>query len=77
MSIPELATVANYQLPIKIVIMNNGHLGMVRQWQELFHQNRLSHVELDTFPDVGKLAEAYGLQGLTLEDPKSLAQALH
>ena len=64
MSIPELATVVNYQLPIKIVVMNNGHLGMVRQWQELFHQNRLSHVELDTFPDAGKLAEAYGLRGL-------------
>jgi acetolactate synthase-1/2/3 large subunit len=77
MSIPELATVANYQLPIKIVIMNNGHLGMVRQWQELFHQNRLSHVELDTFPDAVKLAEAYGLRGMTLDDPKSLAQALH
>src|SRR5208337_1790717 len=77
MSIPELATVANYKLPIKIVVMNNGHLGMVRQWQELFHQNRLSHVELDTFPDAVKLAEAYGLRGLTLEDPKSLAQALH
>jgi acetolactate synthase-1/2/3 large subunit len=76
MSIPELATVANYKLPIKIVVMNNGHLGMVRQWQELFHQNRLSHVELDTFPDAGKLAGAYGLRGLTLEDPKLLAHAL-
>ena len=76
MSIPELATIANYKLPIKIVVMNNGHLGMVRQWQELFHQNRLSHVELDTFPDAAKLAEAYGLRGLTLDDPKSLAQAL-
>jgi acetolactate synthase regulatory subunit len=49
---------------------------MVRQWQELFHQNRLSHVELDTFPDAGKLAGAYGLRGLTLEDPKLLAHAL-
>ena len=77
MSIPELATIANYKLPIKIVVMNNGHLGMVRQWQELFHQNRLSHVELDTFPDAVKLAEAYGLRGLTLDDPKSLAQVLH
>ena len=76
MSIPELATVANYKLPIKIVIMNNGHLGMVRQWQELFHENRLSHVELDTFPDVVKLADAYGLRGFTLDDPKSLAQSL-
>jgi len=77
MSIPELATVANYKLPIKIVIMNNGHLGMVRQWQELFHQNRLSHVELDTFPDAEKLAAAYGLRGMTVEHPKALAHALH
>ncbi len=76
MSIPELATVVNYQLPVKIVIMNNGHLGMVRQWQELFHQNRLSHVELDTFPDTDKLAAAYGLRGITVEHPKALAKAL-
>src|SRR5579871_4594105 len=47
MSIPELATVANQKLPVKIVVMNNGHLGMVRQWQELFYNNRLSQVELD------------------------------
>jgi acetolactate synthase regulatory subunit len=76
MSIPELATVANYQLPIKIVVMNNGHLGMVRQWQELFHQNRLCHVELDTFPDAELLAKAYGLRGLTHDNPKSMAQVL-
>jgi len=76
MSIPELATMANYQLPIKIVVMNNGHLGMVRQWQELFHQNRLCHVELDTFPDAELLAKAYGLRGLSQDDPKSLAQVL-
>ena len=76
MSIPELATVANYGLPIKIVIMNNGHLGMVRQWQELFHGNRLSAVRLDTFPEVSKLAEAYGLRGFTIESPAALAPAL-
>lgn len=77
MSIPELATIVNYRLPVKIVIMNNGHLGMVRQWQELFHQNRLSHVELDSFPDTDKLAEAYGLRGMTVDNPQSLARALH
>ncbi len=77
MSIPELATIANHNLPIKIVIMNNGHLGMVRQWQELFYENRLSHVELDTFPDIVRLAEAYGLRGQSIDDPKLLAQALH
>jgi acetolactate synthase-1/2/3 large subunit len=42
MSIPELATIANHALPIKIIVMNNGYLGMVRQWQELFYNNRLS-----------------------------------
>ena len=51
MSIPELATVANNGLPIKIVVMNNGYLGMVRQWQELFYNNRLSAVALEGFPD--------------------------
>lgn len=76
MSIPELATVANYALPIKIVVMNNGHLGMVRQWQELFHRNRLSAVRLDTFPDASKLAEAYGLRGFNIDSPSVLTQAL-
>ncbi len=76
MSIPELATVANYALPIKIIIMNNGHLGMVRQWQELFHRNRLSAARLDTFPDVAQLAAAYGLQGMTIERPQDLGRAL-
>ena len=54
MSIPELATIANHALPIKIVVMNNGYLGMVRQWQELFYNNRLSAVELVCFPDAGE-----------------------
>ena len=63
MSIPELATIANYALPVKIVVMNNGYLGMVRQWQELFYNNRLSQVQLDSFPDVEKLAGAYGFKG--------------
>ncbi len=76
MSIPELATVANYALPIKIVVMNNGHLGMVRQWQELFHHNRLSAVKLDTFPDAPKLAEAYGLRGFNIDSPSMLTQVL-
>jgi hypothetical protein len=76
MSIPELATVANYALPIKIIIANNGHLGMVRQWQELFHRNRLSAVRLDTFPDVTQLAAAYGLRGMTIEKPQDLGRVL-
>ena len=76
MSIPELATIASYGLPIKIIVMNNGHLGMVRQWQELFYQNRLSQVRLDCFPDAEKLAGAYGFKGSTVSDPNKLAAAL-
>jgi len=76
MSIPELATIANHGLPIKIVVVNNGHLGMVRQWQELFYNNRLSQVELCSFPDATKLAGAYGFTGRTIESPHELAPAL-
>lgn len=76
MSIPELSTIASYGLPVKIVVMNNGYLGMVRQWQELFYNNRLSSVELDCFPDAEKLAGAYGFKGRTVEKPNELASAL-
>jgi acetolactate synthase I/II/III large subunit len=76
MSIPELATIASYGLPIKIVVMNNGYLGMVRQWQELFYNNRLSAVELDCFPDAEKLAGAYGFKGKTIDKPWELASSL-
>lgn len=76
MSIPELATIASYGLPIKIIVMNNGYLGMVRQWQELFYNNRLSSVQLDCFPDAGKLAGAYGFKGRTIDKPHELAKAL-
>jgi acetolactate synthase-1/2/3 large subunit len=76
MSIPELSTIMVNQLPIKIVIMNNGHLGMVRQWQTLFFNGRLSSVHLGCFPDVQKLAAAYGFQGASVEKPSELAGAL-
>jgi acetolactate synthase-1/2/3 large subunit len=76
MSIPELATIANHALPVKIIIMNNGHLGMVRQWQELFYKNRLSSVVLEGFPDPEKLAGAYGFTGKTVEKPSELRAAL-
>jgi acetolactate synthase I/II/III large subunit len=76
MSVPELATIANYALPIKIIVMNNGHLGMVRQWQELFYNNRLSHVELTSFPDAEKLAGAYGFKGRTVDAVTDLRRAL-
>ncbi|MBM3775534.1 MAG: biosynthetic-type acetolactate synthase large subunit [Acidobacteria bacterium] len=76
MSIPELATIASYRLPVKIVVMNNGYLGMVRQWQELFYNNRLSAVALDCFPDAEKLAGAYGFPGRTIDHPSELRGAL-
>jgi len=76
MAIPELSTIMSYGLPIKIVVMNNGYLGMVRQWQELFYNNRLSSVTLDSFPDAEKLAAAYGFKGKTIDKPSELAGAL-
>jgi acetolactate synthase-1/2/3 large subunit len=76
MSIPELATIANHGLPIKIIVMNNGYLGMVRQWQELFYNNRESQVQLDSFPDPEKLAGAYGFKGRTIDSPHQLAPVL-
>jgi acetolactate synthase-1/2/3 large subunit len=76
MSVPELATLVNHGLNVKVIIINNGYLGMVRQWQELFYNNRLCGVELSGFPDTDKLAAAYGLPGRTVESPLDLAPAL-
>ena len=76
MSLSELATIASHKLPIKIIVMNNGVLGMVRQWQTLFYNNRLSAVTLDCFPDAEKLAAAYGFKGRTIDKPWELREAL-
>jgi acetolactate synthase I/II/III large subunit len=64
MNIQELATVIQYNLPIKIAILNNGYLGMVRQWQERFYDNVYAHTDIMATPDFVKLAEAYGATGL-------------
>jgi acetolactate synthase-1/2/3 large subunit len=72
MNMQELATCAEENIPIKVFIMNNGYLGMVRQWQELFWDKRYSHVEMGRFPDFVKLADAYGATGLRFEDKKTL-----
>jgi acetolactate synthase-1/2/3 large subunit len=70
MTAQELATCAIEGLPIKVLIFNNGFLGMVRQWQELFYEERYSYVELgQAIPDYVKLAEAYGCYGLRCESP--------
>ncbi|MDP6019220.1 MAG: biosynthetic-type acetolactate synthase large subunit, partial [Candidatus Latescibacteria bacterium] len=67
MTMPELATAAIHRLPVKILIMDNTYLGMVRQWQSLFHDNRLSGVDLEGNPDFVKLAAAYGIDGWHLK----------
>ncbi|BBO16150.1 biosynthetic-type acetolactate synthase large subunit [Candidatus Brocadia pituitae] len=67
MNIQELSTVARLNIPVKIAILNNGFLGMVRQWQELFYQKRYSGVNLNGNPDFVKLAEAYGAGGFLIE----------
>jgi acetolactate synthase-1/2/3 large subunit len=73
MTIQELATIRKYGVPLKWAIINNGYLGMVRQWQEMFHGRRYSEVYLeDSNPDFVKLADAYGLKGYSASSPEEL-----
>ncbi|MDR0588164.1 MAG: biosynthetic-type acetolactate synthase large subunit [Burkholderiales bacterium] len=76
MCIQELATCAQYRLPIKIVNLNNGYMGMVRQWQELFYGSRYSESYFDTLPDFVKLAESFGHLGVRVDDPEKVESAL-
>jgi acetolactate synthase-1/2/3 large subunit len=72
----ELATAVQYDLPVKVLIMNNGYLGMVRQWQEMFYDRAYSEVDLSVSPDFVKLAEAYGALGLRARRPEDLHEVL-
>lgn len=72
----ELATAAIHKLPVKVVVMDNKYLGMVRQWQELFFDNRLSGVDLEGNPDFVKLAEAYGVKGIHIGRPQEVRRKL-
>src|SRR5258707_560335 len=72
----ELATAMQYDLPVKIVIMNNGYLGMVRQWQEMFYDRAYSEADLSVAPDFVKLAEAYGALGVRATSPDELSGVL-
>jgi acetolactate synthase-1/2/3 large subunit len=74
MNMQELATCAQDGIAIKVFIMNNGYLGMVRQWQELFWDRRYSHVDMGSYPDFVKLAEAYGATGMRLTDKNTLVE---
>lgn len=75
MNIQELATAVNYELPVNVAIMNNGYLGMVRQWQELFYNRRYSHTEMIN-PNFVKLAEAYGAEGYRIEKAADIKPVL-
>ncbi|MGI5838731.1 MAG: biosynthetic-type acetolactate synthase large subunit [bacterium] len=76
MNLQEMATAARYQLPIKVAILNNKYLGMVRQWQELFFRERYAFTDIADQPDFLKLAEAYGWVGLRVEREEDVAPAI-
>jgi len=76
MCIQELATCKQYDLPIKIVLLNNGYMGMVRQWQEMFYEGRYSHSYVDALPDFVELAESFGHVGMRVTDPGQLEDAM-
>lgn len=76
MCIQELATCKQHDLPIKIILLNNGYMGMVRQWQEFFYDGRYSHSYVDALPDFVKLAESFGHVGMKIERPQDLEGAM-
>jgi acetolactate synthase-1/2/3 large subunit len=76
MTMQEMSTAVQHDLPIKIFILNNQYMGMVRQWQQLLHGNRLSHSYMDSLPDFVKLAGAYGHVGMRIDKPADVEGAL-
>jgi acetolactate synthase-1/2/3 large subunit len=76
MNIQEMSTALQYRLPVKIFILNNEYMGMVRQWQELLHGGRYSSSYSEALPDFVKLAEAYGSHGIRCSDPAKLDDAI-
>ncbi len=76
MCIQELATCLQYGLPVKIILLNNGYMGMVRQWQEFFYESRYSHSYVDALPDFVKLAESFGHVGMRVDQPADLEAAM-
>ena len=76
MNIQEMATAVQYDLPVKVIILNNGFLGMVRQWQEMFYDRRYSQTNMSYAPDFVKLAEAYGGTGLRATKPEEVETVL-
>ncbi|MHB8126733.1 MAG: biosynthetic-type acetolactate synthase large subunit [Desulfitobacteriaceae bacterium] len=76
MTIQELATIVQHKLPVKIVLMNNGVLGLVRQWQKMFYDERFSEIQLHANPDFVKLAEAYGVKGIRVTSAQEVKACL-
>ena len=76
MTMQEMSTAVQFNLPVKIFILNNQYMGMVRQWQQLLHGNRLSHSYTEALPDFVKLAEAYGCVGMRATKPAELDDAI-
>jgi acetolactate synthase-1/2/3 large subunit len=76
MNIQELSTCKEWKLPIKVILLNNGYLGMVRQWQQFFYEERYAESYMTSLPDFVKLAEAYGHIGITVEKPEDVEPAL-
>jgi acetolactate synthase-1/2/3 large subunit len=77
MNIQELATAVQHRAPVKVVLMNNGYMGMVRQWQQLVHGNRLSHSWNEALPDFVAVARGFGWQAARVASPADLARALN
>ena len=77
MCIQELSTAKQYGLPVKVINLNNGYLGMVRQWQEFMYESRESHSYLESLPDFAALAESFGHIGMRIENPADVEGALH
>ncbi len=76
MNMQELATIKQYNLPVKIFILNNRYMGMVRQWQELIYEKRESQSYMESLPDFLKLAESFGIKGMECSDPKELDEKI-
>jgi len=76
MCIQELATCKHFDLPIKVILLNNGYMGMVRQWQEFFYESRYAHSYVDALPDFVKLAESFGHVGMRVQRPGDLEAAM-
>ncbi len=75
MTMYELATVAEYNIPVKVAILNNDFQGMIKQWQDLFYQKRYSHTAMKN-PNFAKLAEAFGIRGIRCDDKADVPKAV-